>query len=466
MKNYTLHNRIAILLMAITDISFVVLADLSALLFRFSGSFPDLNFHAYRQLSPYIIFLRITAFYIFHLYNRPRYKSNIEIFINTLKACTFSSCIIIFSVYFLDIIAYPRSVAFLSWLLTIMYVGAWRFILKEFIGMHFGRDFFRVNLLIIGTGYQAREVSDYMLRSATTEYNLVGFIRTREDSAITVDGNQVAGLLKDIDSIISKQKIDEVIVADPSLTEAEIADFMARFDRNKIVVRAAPAAYGTMISGMVVAKSEGIFLGSTILRTEPSAWYANLKRVIDIALSVSLLALTAPILAISAVLIRTTSEGGILYTQERVGKDGKRFVIYKLRTMYISSEKDGQPRWAAAGDARVTPVGKFLRRWRIDELPQFVNILKNEMSVVGPRPERPYFNDDFVRKIPFYAERLRIKPGLTGWAQVNFKYAATEEETRRKLLYDLFYIQNRSFSLDLLIALKTLKVIITGNGSN
>ena len=133
--------------------------------------------------------------------------------------------------------------------------------------------------------------------------------------------------------------------------------------------------------------------------------------------------------------------------------------------MRADAEKRGRPRWAREKDKRVTPVGRLLRRFRIDELPQLVNVLRNEMSIIGPRPERPYFVSRLMKKMPFYAERLRVKPSITGWAQVNFKYASTEEETKEKLLYDLFYIQNRSFSLDFLIALKTLHVLIAGRGA-
>ncbi len=151
--------------------------------------------------------------------------------------------------------------------------------------------------------------------------------------------------------------------------------------------------------------------------------------------------------------------------QKRVGMNGIRFAMYKLRTMRSDAEKGGRPKWAKTQDVRVTSVGRILRRFRIDELPQFYNVLRNDMSIIGPRPERPYFTSKLMRKIPFFAERLRAKPGITGWAQVNFKYAATEEDTEEKLLYDLFYIQNVSFAIDLLIVLKTFRVVLTGQGA-
>lgn len=138
--------------------------------------------------------------------------------------------------------------------------------------------------------------------------------------------------------------------------------------------------------------------------------------------------------------------------------------MYKFRTMYVGAEKTGRAIWAKRSDQRITPLGKLFRPYRIDELPQLINVLKNDMSLIGPRPERRSFVNKLIKRIPFYAERLQAKPGISGWAQVNFGYAASEEETEKKLLYDLFYIQNISFTLDLLIFLKTLKVVLTGSG--
>ncbi|MCM8761566.1 MAG: sugar transferase [Candidatus Omnitrophica bacterium] len=186
----------------------------------------------------------------------------------------------------------------------------------------------------------------------------------------------------------------------------------------------------------------------------------------DIILSLFLLIITIPLMIAAALLIKITSPAGpVLYLQKRTGLNGRPFIMYKLRTMQPNAEKK-RPRWAKAGDLRVLPVGRILRRFRIDELPQLFNVLKGDMSLIGPRPERPFFTSKLMRSIPFYARRLQIKPGLTGWAQVNYQYTDTEKGAREKLLYDLFYIQNASLALDFLIALKTFRVVLTGRGAH
>jgi lipopolysaccharide/colanic/teichoic acid biosynthesis glycosyltransferase len=189
-----------------------------------------------------------------------------------------------------------------------------------------------------------------------------------------------------------------------------------------------------------------------------------LKRILDISASLLLLVLTLPVLLVAAIAIRLDSTGPIFYTQERVGLRGKRFVIYKLRTMRIDAEFIGGPQWASLNDARVTRIGGFLRRMRIDELPQILNVLKGEMSFVGPRPERPSFVRALAQAIPRYAERHCARPGITGWAQINHPYGASIEDAREKLAYDLYYIRNSSIIFDLLIILATPKAIFLGGG--
>ncbi len=188
---------------------------------------------------------------------------------------------------------------------------------------------------------------------------------------------------------------------------------------------------------------------------------AAAKKSIDILFAIIGLIASIPIIAAAAIFIKLETEGPIIYTQERVGKCGCIFLIYKLRTMYFDAEKDGI-QWAQKNDPRVTKVGRFLRKTRIDELPQFINVLKGEMSIVGPRPERPYFIEEFSKAIPGFNERLAVKPGITGWSQVNGGYELSPEE---KLKNDLFYIRNQSILLDLKIILKTIKIIVTFEGA-
>lgn len=189
--------------------------------------------------------------------------------------------------------------------------------------------------------------------------------------------------------------------------------------------------------------------------------YRRAKRMIGLLISVLLLILIIPICLIACFFIIIESSGNPIYIQERVGLNGQKFIMYKLRSMYLNAEKDGH-QWAVKNDHRITRVGRFIRRTRIDEFPQIINIIKGEMSFIGPRPERPEFVSEFLNYIPDFNERLVIPPGITGWAQVNGGYDLTPNE---KLKFDKYYIEHESFKLDSLILLKTIKVIFTGHGS-
>lgn len=187
----------------------------------------------------------------------------------------------------------------------------------------------------------------------------------------------------------------------------------------------------------------------------------TVKKITDILLSLIGLIVSIPFIIISAILIRLETKGPIIYTQERVGKDGRLFMIFKLRTMYHNAEKDGA-KWAQKNDPRVTKVGRFLRKTRFDELPQFINVLKGDMSIVGPRPERPHFTKEFSRELPRFHERLAVRPGLTGWSQINGGYDLSPAE---KLEKDLFYIENQSILLDMKIIFRTIRIIFTFEGA-
>jgi sugar transferase (PEP-CTERM system associated) len=190
-----------------------------------------------------------------------------------------------------------------------------------------------------------------------------------------------------------------------------------------------------------------------------------LKRAFDIVVSSGLLILTLPLLVVTACLIKLESPGPILYRQQRVGLHGRLFTILKFRSMRVDAERDGGPRWAARGDPRITRVGAVIRKLRIDELAQILNVFRGDMSFVGPRPERPFFVAELTRAIPYYAERHWVRPGITGWAQINFPYGASIDDARRKLTYDLYYVKNRGIFLDALILLQTGRVIFWNNGA-
>ena len=196
------------------------------------------------------------------------------------------------------------------------------------------------------------------------------------------------------------------------------------------------------------------------------SWLARtVKRTFDIAVSAATLLLTLPLLLLTAIAVKLQDRGPVFYSQERVGLFGQLFTVYKFRSMRVDAEVGGGPRWAAKGDSRITRVGAFIRKVRIDELPQLINVLKGEMSFVGPRPERPYFVEQLAPHIPFYAERHAVKPGITGWAQINHPYGASLNDARQKLSYDLFYVKNHSLLLDCIILIQTVRVILFSEGA-
>ena len=192
--------------------------------------------------------------------------------------------------------------------------------------------------------------------------------------------------------------------------------------------------------------------------------YGPFKRILDLLIVLVVIPLSIVAGLVAAVAVKVSSQGTMIYKQRRVGRAGKMFTLYKLRTMYVNSESEG-PRFASLDDPRITPVGRFLRKFRLDELPQLWNVLRGDLSLVGPRPERESFVEEFIREIPFYSDRHLVRPGITGWAQVNFAYAETVDQTREKLKYDLFYIKHMSVWMDMRILLRSVATVITGSGS-
>jgi len=208
--------------------------------------------------------------------------------------------------------------------------------------------------------------------------------------------------------------------------------------------------------------ADGLLLGDGFARGGASA---ALKRLCDIVIAIVMLMLTLPPMAAAALAIKLDSRGPVFYRQQRIGQFGETFTMFKFRSMTADAEVGGKPRWAQQQDPRIIRVGRFLRASRIDELPQLGNIIRGDMSLVGPRPERPHFVEQLVRAIPFYRQRAYVKPGLTGWAQVNYPYGASVEDAREKLAYDLYYVKHRSVWLDLVILLSTVRVVLFRDGA-
>ncbi|MBI2895762.1 MAG: TIGR03013 family PEP-CTERM/XrtA system glycosyltransferase [Deltaproteobacteria bacterium] len=318
--------------------------------------------------------------------------------------------------------------------------------------------------LIVGAGDLAVELGRLVMKNRAMGYDLVGFLdQDRARLGVSILNPGIVGSYDDLAMCVRKYEIDNVIVALPDRRgKLPVEQLLDCKMAGKEVVEA--VSFYERLTGRIYVRelkpSQLIFsdgFGTT-------ATTKRLKRVIDIVGSVIGLLLALPIIAITAILVRVTSRGPVFYQQERAGEFGRPFTLVKFRSMRIDAEKGGAV-WAKENDDRVTLVGRFIRKSRIDEIPQIWNVLKGEMSLVGPRPERPVFIRELEKEIPFYSQRLHVKPGLTGFAQVRYKYGATTEDALQKLQYDLYYIKNLSVILDLQIMLDTIKVVLFRIGS-
>ena len=275
---------------------------------------------------------------------------------------------------------------------------------------------------------------------------------------------RVIGSYEQLLEIVRRERIDQIVIAMPDRRGKLPVEALLTCKMQGVHVEDGTTFY-EKISGKIMLEnlrpswmifSEGFSI-SPLLRL--------LKRLGDILLAGLGLVVAAPLLPVIAMLIKIESRGPAFFTQERVGQNGQLFVLIKFRSMSVDAEEASGPVYADANDSRITGVGRWLRCTRLDELPQLLNVLKGEMSFVGPRPERPFFVQQYTKEIPYYAQRLSVKPGITGWAQINYPYGATPEDAVEKLRLDLYYIKNMSLLLDLFIVLKTAKIAVLGQGA-
>ncbi|WP_280154001.1 TIGR03013 family XrtA/PEP-CTERM system glycosyltransferase [Piscinibacter sp. XHJ-5] len=323
-------------------------------------------------------------------------------------------------------------------------------------------------VLIVGTGAEALSVATDLAADSAARHLLVGFYPTSADEpAASLAGIPVPifPMQLSIDDVVQKHRVDEVIVA-------------VREQRGGGVPM--DQLLACRIRGIPVLDLAGFFeraKGEVPTDSLKASWlvYGHgfvqdgvrtaVKRAFDLVMSLVLLLIASPIMVITAIAIKLDSRGPLIYRQERVGLGGRSFMCLKFRSMSVDAEKDGVARWATKNDSRVTRVGAFIRKCRIDELPQLISVLRGEMSLVGPRPERPSFVQQLQAEIPFYDIRHSVKPGVTGWAQVRYSYGASVEDARRKHQFDLYYVKNHSLFLDLLVLVETVSVVLFREGA-
>ncbi len=326
----------------------------------------------------------------------------------------------------------------------------------------------RRRVLVVGVGWPARTIIEAIQQYASNDYEVVGIVDEAkplhpEDVVIEAE---VIGNGGDLALIAQALHVGEIILATTSNIDGELFQAIMDCYELGIPLTPMPLLYEQLTGMVPVEYVRGHW--NLVLPLEgrsPFDPYPILKRLMDITLSLMGLTVFGLLLPIIALAITVDSPGAIFYQQERVGKAGRIFKVIKLRTMIPDAEAQHGPLWAVRGDPRVTRVGRLLRKSRLDEVPQLINVLRGEMSLVGPRPERPFFVEHLQRTIPFYRARLAVRPGLTGWAQINYGYGSTEEDALFKLRYDLYYIRHSSLLLDLLILLRTIGKVVRLQGT-
>jgi sugar transferase (PEP-CTERM system associated) len=333
-----------------------------------------------------------------------------------------------------------------------------------------GRGLLKRRVLVLGNGAQAARIAKLVETGENEHFVPISFIAmpgerssVRSDTVDRSVSDAVAPPDDALTEMVYRQGASEIVVATDErrglpvrqllhckLAGIKVIDFLDFWERE------------TRTVDLEALKPSWLFY-SDGFRSGPFEEF--LKRAFDIAVSLGLLLVTLPLLLVTACLIKLESSGPIFYHQARVGLHGRQFTIMKFRSMQTDAETDGRPRWAAERDPRITRVGAIIRKLRIDELAQIFNVLRGDMSLVGPRPERPFFVAELARAIPYYSERHWARPGITGWAQVNYPYGASTEDAWVKLTYDLYYVKNRSIFLDFMILLQTARVIFWNYGA-
>ena len=412
-----------------------------------------------------ITFTCLTSLYYNDLYDFKVTDSFLELGIRLLQALG-ASAIFLAAIY----IIFPEAIVghgifALSIGFVIVFIVSWRFFYKLILT----HGIFDQNIILLGSGNLAKNIMDEINQRKDSGYTVSINVQESSGSNDVADKGNIkkTSYKKDYEGLCDmaqELKINKIVVA---LTEKR-GEFPTK-ELLKCRVSGIEIIEGTsfyeMLSGKLIVTqlnpswlifSKG-FHKSRIRRF--------LKRTMDLIFSVALLILLSPVILVTAVLIKINSTGPVIFLQERVGKNKRTYLVYKFRSMIADAERESGPVWAKDNDCRITRVGKVIRKWRVDEIPQLWNVLKGDMSFVGPRPEREFFVKKLEDIIPYFGERFSAKPGITGWAQVCYGYGASVEDSTEKLNYDLFYIKNMSIFMDLMIIMRTIKIVLFGKGA-
>ncbi len=392
----------------------------------------------------------IIAFFFAKMYhrNRTRYSTDeLQAILSGVSIGTLIS-IAVSAFTFKANFDYPRVMIIYAWIFTGVLVIVLRAVQAQAQRTLQARGYGRTRLLVVGSGDPVDQVLQRVRLNPRLGYDLVGVVGHGPLSPPNV---RVLGDVAQLGQIVEREAIDEVILALHDATDEEMVNLISRCDRSTISIKVVPDMLQLMAGHMSIGELGGLPL-LNVRDVALRGWRLSLKRAVDIVISAITLVLISPILLFIALLIKRDSPGSVFFVQERMGLDGRSFPMIKFRSMRIDAEQLGT--WTVKDDPRRTRLGKLLRRTNIDELPQFINVILGDMSVVGPRPEQPYYVEEFRKQIPRYMERHREKAGITGWAQVNGLRGDTSIEERTK--YDLWYVENWSVWLDIKIILRQL----------
>lgn len=446
--------------LVVVDLAIVVGSILLASIIRigFHGGLGYVEANYFAFLVTGIIY--IFAFYISGLYDfRKDFRTPNNLF---AVACTsIVAFIVVSSCFYVNwSLRLGRGVFILNGLLITIFLVSWRYVYSYLAAS----PKFQRKVLIVGAGWAGRTICDVVRETKSYGLNVIGFIDDDESKVgVKYGGKAVLGGRSDLMTIVKEHNVGQVVVAITHEKHKDLLRALIRCSQDGVVVTDMPTLYESLTGKIPFDHIDDLWFLNSLARQ--SVFHVQaIKRCADIIFSIVILTVFLPILPLIAVLIVRGSRGGVFYVQERVGHNGENFNIIKFRTMIHNAEAKTGAVYASDKDGRVTGVGRFLRKWRLDEIPQLLNVIKGNMSLVGPRPERPVFVSKYLQNIPFYVERLSARPGITGWAQVKFQYASSVEHTEEKLQYDLYYVKNLSFTLDIIILLQTVKVVLFGRG--
>jgi sugar transferase (PEP-CTERM system associated) len=404
----------------------------------------------------------LLVLYFYDLYDYTVMGNRRELLLRMIQALGIAWMLLALLFYFAPPLMIGRGTSVYSVAIVLVLLLGWRVL----IHLLTGHPEIGEKVLIVGAGQAAIDTAEAVLKRRDAGYRLVGFVTEDYESVKTkLPEARVLGTTDDLEEIVRGERVDRIVIAVRERRGTFPTETLLRMSLAGDVSIEECTSFYERVTGQVhldmLRPSWLIFAG----RGRDTRLKTVFREAVHRLLALFGLLLSLPIAAVTALLIKLDSKGPIFYRQERLGKNGRKFEVIKFRSMRTDAEANGQPVWATAADDRATRVGRVIRLIRVDEIPQFWNIIKGEMSFVGPRPERPHFVQQLAREVPFYEHRHLVAPGLTGWAQIKYPYGASVEDARQKLQFDLYYIKNQSLALDLVIVFETVKTVLFGRGA-